>query len=145
MISIIVLAAVLSADLIIKNYIERHYTYRDAKRLPGGIVTVQKSSNSGAFLGILKKHKKALKIITGILIIIILIAYAAAVITKKSEVRKTGFALILAGAASNEYDRIKKGSVTDYFSINLPFIKHIVFNLGDFSIFAGIIAFLSDI
>lgn len=36
-------------------------------------------------------------------------------------------------------DRIKKGSVTDYFSINLPFLKRVVFNLGDISIFVGVI------
>lgn len=142
LISIIILAAVAAADLIIKNHIERRYTYEDKKSILGDMIVIQRSSNEGAFLGIFKKYKKALKIIVGLLFVILLGAYVTALVMKKATGRKTGLALILAGAASNEYDRIKKGSVTDYFSINLPFIKHIVFNLGDFSIFAGIITLL---
>lgn len=58
---------------------------------------------------------------------------------KGMSAKKAALAFVLGGAVSNEYDRIKKGSVTDYFSINLPFLKRVVFNLGDISIFVGVI------
>lgn len=146
LISIIVLALIAAADIIIKNYIECHYTGKDEKYILAGAVVIQRSSNKGAFLGLFKRYKKFLKVMNCVLIIVIFIMYIAFFVMKKSTGKKLGTALILAGAVSNGYDRIKKGSVTDYFSINLPFIKHIVFNLGDFSIFAGIIILLfSDI
>lgn len=145
MISIIVLVSVAVLDLAVKKYIERHYSYTDEKNILHGLVTVQRSSNRGAFLGILRNCGKVLKIATGVLIALLFIIYVLAFVMKRGGREKLAYALILGGAVSNEYDRIKKGSVTDYFSINLPFIKRIVFNLGDFSIFTGIILYLSDI
>ena len=45
--------------------------------------------------------------------------------------------LVLAGGASNLYDRLKRGYVVDYFSIQWKKLKKVVFNLGDIFIFAG--------
>ena len=50
---------------------------------------------------------------------------------------RIGFALITAGGLSNLYDRLKRGYVVDYFSIRCKYLEKIVFNLGDFFIFAG--------
>lgn len=145
MLSVIILVVMASVDIAVKNYIEKNYTYTDEKKIMAGLVTVRRSSNKGAFLGLLKNCRKILKAVTGILIAVLFIIYAVSFVMKKGMGVKAGIAFILAGAVSNEYDRIKKGSVTDYFSINLPFIKHIVFNIGDFSIFVGVILlFLSD-
>lgn len=46
-----------------------------------------------------------------------------------------GYALILGGALSNTYERIFKGYVTDYIRIG-----NMVYNVSDFSIFAGTLA-----
>ena len=35
------------------------------------------------------------------------------------------------------YDRLKRGYVVDYFSIRCKYLEKVVFNLGDFFIFAG--------
>ena len=50
---------------------------------------------------------------------------------------RIGFALITAGGLSNLYDRLKRGYVVDYFSIRCKYLEKVVFNLGDFFIFAG--------
>lgn len=50
---------------------------------------------------------------------------------------KAGYALVFAGGLSNLYDRLKRGYVVDYFSIQSGFLKKVVFNLGDFFILAG--------
>lgn len=50
---------------------------------------------------------------------------------------KAGYVLVLAGGLSNLYDRLKRGYVVDYFSIQAGFLKKVVFNLGDLFIMAG--------
>jgi len=50
---------------------------------------------------------------------------------------KAGYALVLAGGLSNLYDRLRRGYVVDYFSIQAGFLKKVVFNLGDLFIMAG--------
>lgn len=44
---------------------------------------------------------------------------------------------MLAGAFSNLYDRLAKNYVVDYFSIEWKRLKDVIFNLGDFFVFAG--------
>ena len=50
---------------------------------------------------------------------------------------KLGASFLLGGAASNLYDRLNRGYVVDYFSIRCKYLEKVVFNLGDFFIFAG--------
>ena len=62
----------------------------------------------------------------------------AYVIGKKGRVlEKTALTLVLAGGASNLYDRLKRGYVVDYFSIQCGKLKKVVFNLGDIFVFLG--------
>ena len=56
---------------------------------------------------------------------------------KKSFRSKLPLSLIIAGALSNIYDRLKRGYVVDYININILPIKKLVFNLGDVSILLG--------
>ena len=52
---------------------------------------------------------------------------------------KTGLALLLGGALSNTYDRLKRKYVVDYFSFGVKWkrLRNIVFNISDFCILAG--------
>ena len=56
---------------------------------------------------------------------------------RRQKSRSDRFALITAGGLSNLYDRLKRGYVVDYFSIRCKYLEKVVFNLGDFFIFAG--------
>ena len=46
---------------------------------------------------------------------------------------------LLGGAFSNAYDRLKRGYVVDYFSLNLKWepLRRVVFNISDFCILIG--------
>ncbi|HJA92944.1 MAG TPA: signal peptidase II, partial [Candidatus Eisenbergiella merdipullorum] len=61
---------------------------------------------------------------------------------------KTGLSLLLGGAWSNTYDRLKRKYVVDYFSLNVKWkpLRQIIFNISDFCILIGalIIAFKGD-
>ena len=75
---------------------------------------------------------------------------------KQARVQKIGLALILGGAYSNTYDRLKRKYVVDYFSVLIETkriknrflrkfadkINTMVFNLADFGIMIGAILFV---
>ncbi len=56
---------------------------------------------------------------------------------KDSAVERIGLAVTIGGALSNLYDRIFRGYVVDYFSVQWKGLKKVVFNLGDMFIFLG--------
>ena len=56
---------------------------------------------------------------------------------KGNYLTKTGLALIAGGGLSNLYDRMKRGYVVDYFTINYRKLRKVIFNLADICIFAG--------
>lgn len=105
----------------------------------GGYVTITKSHNPGAMLGLFKKWPKQLLAVSLILLGMIGGLLVAASGKKGNILLKTGLALLLGGAASNVCERYAKGSVTDYFRFNFgpEKFRKIVFNIGDFLIFAG--------
>ena len=90
-------------------------------------------------VAIVKKEKKELVR----MVPVVFTSAAAGILTWllcRDEGRKAdriGFALITAGGLSNLYDRLKRGYVVDYFSIRCKYLEKVVFNLGDFFIFAG--------
>ena len=139
MLYIFIMAGVAALDLIIKHRIEKNYTKDKEKYIFGKAVKIHKYENKGCFLGFMNKNNGVVRAASLLLTLICALLFAAILSKKDMDVKKAALAFVLGGAVSNEYDRIKKGSVTDYFSINLPFLKRIVFNLGDISIFAGVI------
>ena len=105
----------------------------------GGYVTITKSHNPGAMLGLFKKWPKQLLAVSLILLGLIGGLLVAASGKKGNILLKTGLTLLLGGAASNVCERYAKGSVTDYIRFNFgpEKFRKIVFNIGDFLIFAG--------
>jgi signal peptidase II len=81
-------------------------------------------------------HKPGLvKMISSIMLGIIILVFSLLLAKKGNTLYKLGLSLILGGAASNVYDRIKRGYVVDYFSFK--FLKRVIFNLSDLFIFIG--------
>ena len=140
LIYILIIALITAIDILIKNHIERYYWNDNSERyLLGRFIRIHKLHNYGGFLHSLQNHVRLLKVLSASLILIVAIVLVLSLPKKGNKIKKLGLSLILGGALSNEYDRYIKGSVTDYFSINIPLIKKIVFNIGDLAIFAGII------
>ena len=139
MLYIIILAGVAALDLIIKHRIERNYIKDKEKYIFGKAVKIHKYQNKGCFLGFMNKKTGIVRAASLLLTLVCAVLFGVLLSKKGMNAKKAALAFVLGGAVSNEYDIIKKGSVTDYFSINLPFLKRVVFNLGDISIFVGVI------
>ena len=137
MIEIAVIAVVAVLDLLVKNYIERYYWLNRDRYILGGFVRIGKSHNKGGFLNAFEKKTREFKKVSYVVMGAVIIILGMALIKKKKTATRIGLSMILGGAVSNEYDRLIKGSVTDYFGFNLPGIRRINFNLADIAIFAG--------
>lgn len=137
MIYIVVIAIVAAIDILVKNYIERYYWNVRDRYIFGDFVCITKSHNKGGILNIFENSTEIFRKVTYVLLITITLLFVLAFSKKRNAAVKMGLALMIGGALSNESDRLLKGSVTDYFSLEIPPVKKIVFNIGDFAIFAG--------
>ena len=109
----------------------------------GEFITIHKSHNPGMMMGLLKDKHDLPKWIPFGTVLAIGGYFLHALTNKEQHLTKFSLALILGGALSNVADRFHYGYVVDYFSLNIKKIKHVVFNLGDFFIFAGTLLLLA--
>lgn len=98
-----------------------------------GVFSITRVNNTGAAFGILKHSQNILIFISAVFILVILGVWAK---NRPRAFSRTscGWALVLAGAASNLYDRVRYGYVIDF----LDFKVWPVFNLADTAICVGI-------
>ncbi len=134
--SILLAASILCADTVIKKRREKN---REPKAYLDGNVHIMTYHNYGAFLNSGEKNPFVVKLISVILTLAMTAMFVLTFTKYGSKQLRTGLALLLGGAYSNTYDRVKKGFVTDY--LNFPKmpgkIRNIVFNISDFCIIAG--------
>ncbi len=139
------LIALLSGlDIGIKNLIENIPDSKLPKALEIPLIKVSdkkiilyKSHNRGFPLGVLEERHKLVSCLPVFITASLSLWLALDIKQKKSFRSKLPLSLIIAGALSNIYDRLKRGYVVDYININILPIKKLVFNLGDVSILLG--------
>ncbi len=102
----------------------------------GGKIRLHKSHNTGFSFGFLK-DTKVVERATLCLNSALFGAWAYLMGTKGRFMEKTALTLTLAGGLSNLYDRLKRGFVVDYFSVQVKVLKKVIFNLADILIFMG--------
>lgn len=132
-------------DLFVKDEIEREDAETFPRDLPHskGLIKLHKSHNAGFPFGFMEHRPEMVK---GIPLVVTSAAAGALGVLltgKGAHGKKLGLALVIGGALSNLYDRIKRGYVVDYFSIECKRIKDVIFNLGDMFVFLGSLVFLA--
>ncbi len=146
MIYIIIIGVIVLVEYKIKSYIEKNYEIGEEKEILKGRITITKYYNNGAFLNFLQDKKEILKIVSCAGLGFLILLFALMLPKKGNRLYKLGLSLLIGGAITNVSDRIKKGHVVDYFTINYKKLKNVVFNLGDFAIFIGsALIFLSSV
>ena len=139
MIFLFLIAAVVLLDLGLKDTIDEMDQEQFPKELEGsrGWILLYRNHNEGFPFGALKEKKELVKMIP------LAVVSAAAgilcwILPKKGQfVEKIGLSMVSGGGLSNLYDRLFRGYVVDYFSIQWKKLKDVVFNLGDIFVFAG--------
>jgi len=142
MIYVGIAAAVIVLEFMIKGYIEKNRDTVTVTEACGGRLWIRKYHNKGAFLNIMERNGLLLRGISVVFTLLITGVFIMTLGKKGSTMLKTGLALLLGGAFSNTYDRLRRKYVVDYFSIHItkgPFKKlsQVVFNLADFCIMIG--------
>ncbi len=136
---VLFIALIAGTDLCIKEEIEARDSSEFPKECKGskGMITLHKSHNTGFPFEVLKSRPALVRTIP-MVVMSGLAGILGFLIPKKGYwVEKMVLVLTLGGALSNLYDRVTRNYVVDYFSINVGWLKKVIFNLGDISIFAG--------
>ena len=132
-------AAICGSDLAIKETVNDNIAEDDKIFVCDKKLIVTKFYNRGAALGHLSDKPELLKGITILGVGGLLGALTTISGLKGHNLQKIGLSMMLGGAASNGYERLRYDKVTDYvqFNVKNPKYRRIVYNLGDFAIFAG--------
>lgn len=157
---IMTLVSLFATDSFIKSYIEANKEFGEETPLFDGKVIVKKVHNKGAALNLGEQKQQFVAALSLVFSAFVSGMFAAVMGRKGKRLLKTGLALILGGAFSNTYDRLKYGYVVDYFSFCLQSERQeekadrkkkgsavrdglakkfstVVFNLSDLGIIAG--------
>lgn len=132
-----VIAALFGADQLLKKKAES-MERGSVKKLPLGI-RFTKSFNRGAAMNLGEEAPELVACLSGLVLTAAEAALLYRLLRGKKDLAAAGLTLMIGGAASNVYDRFRKGAVTDYisFTTGRKKLDETVFNLGDFAIFAG--------
>ena len=136
---IIIIGIIFLIELLIKNKIEKQKEMKIKEPILGGNVYIRRYHNKGAFLNLGEKIRPVIAILSCIMIVIISIVFVVTLTQKGNKALKIGLSILLGGAFSNTYDRVKRKYVVDYFSFQTksPRINRVIFNLADFCIMIG--------
>ena len=131
-------------DLGIKKEIERQEDGFFPRDLPlaKGRVRLHRSHNYGFPFGVMQEDPRVVKGLPALTASAVFGALGMLLLRKGSAGQKLGLSIVLAGAASNLYDRFKRGYVVDYFSIRVKGLEKVIFNLGDMFVFFGSLLFV---
>lgn len=132
-------AAIFGGELFLKNYIEKKKKLGTQELICRNFLIVRKYHNQGAFLDMGEKVRPLVAAVSLLLTLLVTAVFILTLGQKGRGVLKMGLTLLLGGAFSNTYDRLKRHYVVDYFSFNVKWkrLRRVVFNLSDFCILIG--------
>ena len=144
MIWCVIAAIVFAIDYCAKKWAEKNLSGKPRTSVGKTGCSLILLHNRGFAGSKLKEKPEVVKYVHAfVLAAVCLICIKSGYFKKGNEVTALGLSLVLGGGASNLYDRLKKGYVTDY--LGLPVAKKLVFNLSDLCIFAGtVIAIIGE-
>lgn len=139
MIYILLIAGIFGVELGIKNHVEKHRKEGEERPALGGALLLRKYHNRGAFLDMGERVRPLVAFVSVLLSLVMTAVFVMTLGSRGSAVLKTGLALLLGGAYSNTYDRLRRKYVVDYFSFGVKWqkLRRVVFNLSDFCIAVG--------
>lgn len=131
----ILLAACIGGDQLLKWWVTSHLTVGQSAPLLPGIVRLTRLHNTGAAWSSFSGKTGLLAIVT----IVLMLAVAWLLVKKivRHPLGVTAGVLILGGGIGNVIDRVCRGYVVDMF--DLQFISYPIFNLADCFVVAGVI------
>lgn len=139
MLYLLIIATIFISDFIIKNHIEKNYQEKPSIPVLKDHILLRKYHNYGAALNLGAARKNLVIFSSVILTLAAAVMFVLSFSHRGNGLLRLGLSLLLGGAFSNTYDRLKRGYVVDYLSFRTPFPKlnSVIFNLSDFGILIG--------
>ena len=134
-IAIAAAAVLFAADRVLK------YLSRTGKlKFESKYLRLTHLENRGFFLGLGQKHEKLLRWLPlGVWLLAAMCLLPQ--LCKRAFTAQLGIAAVLLGGISNQWDRLRRGSVTDYLQFPHRRVKKraLVWNLADFMLVGGVV------
>jgi len=103
-----------------------------------GRVAIWNYHNYGAFYNLGQGKAVLVRIASVSLTGVAAVYFLLSLTTRGNALLRAGLSILLGGAFSNTYDRLKKKYVVDYIQFpKVPVLKKVIFNLSDFCILIG--------
>lgn len=122
------------ADNLIKGNIERNLAIGEKYELLDYGIAIHRHHNKGLPMNLADSHQKEVAALSAMALTGELFYAASEVQSGGSRRARFAHGLILGGALSNTYDRVKKGYVVDYISFKNG---KAIYNISDFCILTG--------
>lgn len=148
---VLIVLGIFCTDLRIKDRIEKgigedgreRVQEEGAGRIPeslfGNRILIRKYHNRGAMLNLGCRHRPVVAAVSVAMCLLAALVFLGSLGRRGNVFLRAGLALLLGGAFSNTYDRLRRRYVVDYFSFNVKWkrLQNIVFNISDFCIMIG--------
>ncbi len=138
-ICLVILVGIFWGDFFLKNYIESHVDEREEREICRGKLLIRKHYNKGMMLNAGQKKRKLVAAISLVFTLLLTAVFLVSLGHRGNHLLRLGLSLLLGGAFSNTYDRLRRGHVVDYVSFPVKWqgFRKIVFNCSDFCIIIG--------
>lgn len=136
---ILLAAGVFFGDLWIKYRMEKRMKEGETRSLAGGRLLLRKHHNRGAMLNLGQRRQPLIAVVSLVLTGVVAVLFVLSLGSRGNSLLRTGLALLLGGAFSNTYDRLRRKYVVDYLSFGVRWkrLRAVVFNISDFCIIIG--------
>lgn len=134
-----VILGIFGLELGIKNYIEKSLKEGEKSPKCKEALVIRKYHNRGAFLNMGERRPWIVAALSVILTLLLSGFFVCTLTMAGGGMLRWGLTLMLGGAYSNTYDRIRRKYVVDYVSFHVPLkkLRQVVFNISDFCIMIG--------
>lgn len=144
---LVLVPSIIVADQVTKALVRARVPLYESIEVIPGWLNLTHIENTGAAFGLLGgvdlPYKAALLSIVAVVALLGFAVYST-LASPHDRLARLGFALIIAGAAGNLFDRLRFGAVTDFVDVVLWGWHFWVFNVADAAITTGVIAVILD-
>lgn len=138
-----IVSLIFFGDMYLKNRVEKYIPAKGAKgqerELLHGRLLLRKHHNRGMILNKGEKRQPLIAALSLGLTLVMTVVFFISLGHRGNNLLRTGLSLLLGGAFSNTYDRLKRKYVVDYLSLGVRWkpLGNLVFNLSDICIIVG--------
>lgn len=128
-----------SAADVREKSVQTEEKYRLPCEILGGRILIRRHHNKGAVLNWGQNRRPVVAVLSIVMSLLMTVVFLFSLGQRGNRLLRLGLSLLLGGAFSNTYDRLKRGYVVDYFSVHVKWkwLENIVFNVSDFCILIG--------